>query len=755
MSGCQRLSFPGNRAAVRIPSWRWETAEGGWILDGEAACDVRGLTRTRSGDVLAVVRRGGEEILLRSADKGATWNRDLDFNALPGWTGGMTDGWTTLESGRIIGVLSRPGFGKLRLEEAPYEYGPIGRNPLRPYVYEHLNGLTQSARCAYSDDNGRTWSLTAPMPLPEKRELRPHYGRIAELPDHSLLVTGHVFATLADQRDWIFSPCILRSTDEGMTWSDPEIVARGEPDIGNCYNELGLLALGGDRLLAFWRMNPVHYGMTLYGFRSFSADAGRTWTPPEQCLQGPAEMDLLHLPGGGIMITGVSLSGVLYTVSFDQGLTWAYQGHIYDKHPKEKAWDWHYSYTVELDAETLLTVYSRQNEKGVFGVYKQFLRRRPGVPPAPGRDRYRPPAAPASRWVLRERRFIHDGPEPAVDPQICRLPDGELLVSMQLGQPARRTVVRASADAGVTWSAPRPVAEAATLAAADSRGLTALAGGRILLPWAEYTATEGTYERAGDSLPGRAHFDVSGFSCRSVLRVAVSDDKGSNWRLTDPIVAAPFLAARPAGRIVALPDGSLMLPVFGPVCAADMERGLDSCGIFRSADGGATWRFFAMAGRARQDDGVAYRRASVLPQANGDLLIAMGTHTPYRGPRAERHVSFACSSDRGRTWSTPRPLWPGWDPLLAQLPGGSLFCAQAVWTGLKFEVSDNGGITWAYQDQLYYRDPRQEWGGAAPSLAVLDSDTALAVYRCPNGRVDASWLRRVPADSALARARFE
>jgi len=738
---------------VQIPNHRWVAQEGRWIINDGKGCDVRGLTRTKSGDLLLVVSHGGQK-LLRSGDNGVTWSEEMDLGKRYNLKG-MTDGWATLRSGRILAVVYRPGWGKIRNEGAPYDTGPAGRKALIPFVYEHPGGVTQSARCVYSDDEGHTWKLTDPLPMPEDLEYRPLYGRIVEMPDGTVLLTGHTFTSKEDQRAWIFSSCILRSRDQGLTWGDMTVVAHGESDIGNCYNETAVLTVQDGRWLAFFRMNPTHYGLTLYGFRCFSSDNGRTWSPPEQCLQGPAEMDMLHLADGGMMVTGVSLSGTLYTLSYDGGQSWAYQGHIYDRHPKERQWDWHYSYTVQLDRDTLLSVFSRQNDQRVFGTYARWIRRTEIVAMPESRSAYTPGDGPADRWVLRELRPVYRGKDGGRNPQICRASNGDLLVSVQVGTPPKRTVVVRSTDSGLTWEAPVQVCESSSSEQAGGYGMITLKRGRVVMAYGESQIKTGAHEPAGEFMPGNPRFRVRGFQKQTVLRAAISDDNGQRWRLGDAIDFSPFVSASPGGGLIELSNGHLLMPVYGPLNPDDMDQAMDSCGVLRSQDGGETWTRFAVVAAADLGAGRSFRKLSALPSADGNLIAAIETFYPTRGPNSERTVSFSVSSDGGKTWSAPLATMPGHDPLLARLPDGSVFFAQSVWTGIKFEVSYNDAVTWAYQDQLYYRDPRQEWGAGSVGMVALDGRTALAVYHLPGGGVDASWIRRVPRQSKQARERFE
>ena len=748
---------------MRIPDQRWAAREGRWVINDGSESWVQAAVKTGRGDILIGVYRGGHNqqggegvVVFRSRDQGLTWTRELNLTERFGLR--WISSWTTLRSGRILANTVAGRSGQLREDGVPYSTGPVGRKALRPSVYEYPIRTKPTLRTLYSDDGGDTWQLTDPVPVPGGLEYRLNGARAVEMPDGALVQPGCTFANREDERAWIFSPCVLRSTDGGLTWGDMTIVANGERDLGNCYNETVLIPLPRSPQtdwLAVFRMNPTHYGSTIYGYRSFSSDGGRTWSPPDQWLMASAEMDVLNLSDGGLMFTGVSLSGVRFSLSYDGGRSWAYQGHSYDKHPQEPQNDWHFSHALELDRQTVLSLHSPQNEHGVFGVYARWIRSTP-IPrtaespaPYPSRD------DPNHRWVIRELRPVYRGTQSGARPQICKTGNGDLLVSMQMGTPPSRTVVLRSADAGLSWGKPVPVSDISSLTQAGGAGMLTLRNGRIVMAYGESDTGPGVHERDGELMPGTPGFRVSGFESRSVLRTAVSDDDGRTWYVSDPIDTTPFLCAFPAGRLVELADGDLIMPIHGHLSRNDMSRALHSCALLRSRDRGATWALLAVVATADRRGGRSFTRMSLLPSPRDRLTAAIETRYPSRGPRAERAISISVGSDRGKTWSRPLEMTPGFDPALARLPDNSVLCAHAIWTGLKFEVSHNGGVTWAYQDQLHYRDPRRAWGAGSPSIVTLDGKTVLAVYCLPDGGVDASWIRRVPRESRQARERFE
>jgi Neuraminidase (sialidase) len=165
-----------------------------------------------------------------------------------------------------------------------------------------------------SSDNGTTW--TKPERCESTHALQQNggslspYGKIVQLADGTALMS--VYYDFADQRgneDYVF-----RSHDDGKTWGEPVLV-------GKHYNETGLLALPGGRVLAALRSEKGgHLAI------STSDDNGKTWSTPAQVTRDHEHPgDLILLENGNILLTYGERNkpfGAEAVVSHDRGKTW-------------------------------------------------------------------------------------------------------------------------------------------------------------------------------------------------------------------------------------------------------------------------------------------------------------------------------------------------------------------------------------------------------------------------------------------------
>ena len=123
------------------------------------------------------------------------------------------------------------------------------------------------------------------------------------------------------------------------------------------------------------------------------------------------------------------------------------------------------------------------------------------------------------------------------------------------------------------------------------------------------------------------------------------------------------------------------------------------------------------------------------------------------------------SRDRGRTWTYPvRTQFHGVEPGMGFLPDGAILCTQTAmkktvsvttpctvgmhsrvfddknkFTGLLYEVSYDGGLSWPYHGKLYVAESGGEHIGS-PIIRPLDEDTAIVVYH----RGDKDWTKKFP-----------
>jgi hypothetical protein len=293
-----------------------------------------------NGDVLAVYNKqggGGKELLLsRSTDGGRTWS---EAQPIPGiercsiYPGSLT----TLSTGRIV----------LHWSCYHSEGGRLWRQP----------------QFCSSDDNGRTWSTVREIPLPDltnytclrhpllelaaNRWVLPLYDRTIILNPDTLQIEP-----FGDERRHGLVPIV--KTRQGTFLSGAPVASAGMPI-----------------------STPVNL---VRGLRS--VDQGRTW----QALQalptfGVAGYDLTVLQNGWIVLTsivyGIGQDGewaYQLSVSRDDGQTWEFDRTMTIYNPGRRIAGRGWPRTVQLDHETLGTLFYDldANQAGGPGVF--FIR---------------------------------------------------------------------------------------------------------------------------------------------------------------------------------------------------------------------------------------------------------------------------------------------------------------------------------------------------------------------------------------------
>jgi hypothetical protein len=131
--------------------------------------------------------------------------------------------------------------------------------------------------------------------------------------------------------------------------------------------------------------------------------------------------------------------------------------------------------------------------------------------------------------------------------------------------------------------------------------------------------------------------------------VTRSTDGGHTWSQAAAIDVAQFGWGSPFGKIVTLPDGAMLMAIYGgqrrtPGQQVAGER--NHSYIYRSTDNGRTWEYFAEIG----DGKLQFNETSLLRLSSGKFLAAL------RSRAGEVWVSQ--SADNARTWSAPKPLTP-------------------------------------------------------------------------------------------------
>jgi BNR repeat-like domain len=253
------------------------------------------------GGAIAVLRggaghlgRSGRVELIRSPDRGATWTPPVvvadsehdDRNPAVG----RSRAGTLVIGYQRLGSYDRDGTYRPELRDAD------GSRPVEIVVTRSI-------------DDGSSWETPVKVGVAPLATGSP-FGKIATLSDGTLLM-----AIYAASDGGTMCSHVVRSTDDGATWVDPSLVARG-------MNETALCAFPGDEVLAVMRGADAR--QALFGTRS--RDGGRSWTEPEPITgahQHPA--DLVELAGGAVLLTygnrapPYRIEGLL---SRDRGASW-------------------------------------------------------------------------------------------------------------------------------------------------------------------------------------------------------------------------------------------------------------------------------------------------------------------------------------------------------------------------------------------------------------------------------------------------
>lgn len=302
-----------------------------------------------------------------------------------------------------------------------------------------------------------------------------------------------------------------------------------------------------------------------------------------------------------------------------------------------------------------------------------------------------------------------------VDPWLVRARTGDLYATFY----STNGHLFRSADKGETWTdlgemqfdPPRvDVLVPQGVSLSEISRLTALADGTLLITY--------NIGEVGGSPLRWLHSD---------LYVARSDDRGQTWTPSTKLdLPAPYTlsAGESAGKMVELPDGTLLMPANA---STGEPHSVPALFIHRSSDGGRTWpekHFVCFFGcetslvrlaSGRLIAAVRYQR-DALPSdgpENGELV-----HENYY-----KHVFLADSEDDGRTWKN----WRQGTSLRGDRPGeviqlsdGRVVLIHGS-SSIRARISHDEGNTW---EPLIYRVSRES---GYPASVVLEDDTILTL----------------------------
>lgn len=250
-----------------------------------------------------------------------------------------------------------------------------------------------------------------------------------------------------------------------------------------------------------------------------------------------------------------------------------------------------------------------------------------------------------------------------------------------LGLDGRIEVVR-SLDGGQTWTPPAVVADSEYDDRNPAFGVTA--GGTLVMAYHR----QGNYDEQGN---WRRRDDME--AGRVEIRVTRSHDGGLTWEPPYPLGVDLLQSGSPYGKIVALADGTLLMPIYGrPIPAlldshAAAVQGDGDCSyLVRSHDDGATWGEPSLIA-------VNMNETALVALPDGDLVALL------RGIAPEQALHSSRSTDGGHTWSPPvQVTGPRQHPAdLVQLANGDILMTYGNRTApyrIEGKISRDGGRTW-------------------------------------------------------------
>jgi hypothetical protein len=270
----------------------------------------------------------GRALLRTSTDEGATWpggGAFVIYDHASLWA--SVFGLMETSSGRVIATLFRDDWD---------------------------DDTTGEAGIVYSDDAGETWSSWIDLPASFTKHAF-GTGPAIELSNGDLLVS--VEGTNIGQGNLEHSIVTLRSEDDGLTWGDQVTVAAYGV---RSYFESKLLRLSSGIIKCVHRTAAEAPGGDHY--INESTDDGATWSDPQVIFEGYGAPSTCQLSGGGLVSVtrrNSDAAAIAYT-SIDTGDSWG-SAIVVD----DDTFEMEYGAPVELLDGTVLVVYSSQPSSSI------------------------------------------------------------------------------------------------------------------------------------------------------------------------------------------------------------------------------------------------------------------------------------------------------------------------------------------------------------------------------------------------------
>lgn len=175
-----------------------------------------------------------------------------------------------------------------------------------------------------STDNGRSWSAPQVVPLPEGI-IGNHAGRIEELSNGHLLLPVETWKDYDDLNPANQRTMALFSNDNGKTWGNPRTIADGVTQ-GIFYWDQLIIALNHGHLFATFWTHDMKTDKDLPIHYATSKDEGRTWTNPTSTgINGQVSCAVGIGNGRVLLVYNLRYAerpGIMAVLSENGGKTW-------------------------------------------------------------------------------------------------------------------------------------------------------------------------------------------------------------------------------------------------------------------------------------------------------------------------------------------------------------------------------------------------------------------------------------------------
>jgi len=218
--------------------------------------------------------------------------------------------------------------------------------------------------------------------------------------------------------------------------------------------------------------------------------------------------------------------------------------------------------------------------------------------------------------------------------------------------------------------------------------------------------------------------------------VVKSTDKGKTWSPMIPVNVVPLTHAGTRLGCWGLPNGSLLMGVYGRIRGYEEEGEHESTrsALIRSDDGGNNWEYYSTLAYDPASI-IDYEEPALLQLKDGRLICFLRTHVNPSGDA--KNLAYVISEDEGFSWTLPKwtNIW-GYPAELITLQDGRYLMVYGYRRppyGVRGVISEDG-LTWDVKNEFVIRE------GGVPGKHEADQPASTmmdpASGRMKAGRVD-------------------